>query len=315
MTIGALFILILPVFALIAVGVALRRSHWIEGAAETSMIRLAVQVCMPCLIFDTIVGNTSLREPANLLLPPLAGFATTVTGIGVAYLIARVIGLSKGTGLRTFALSAGLCNYSYLPLPIVGGIWGEKAQGVVLVHNMGVELALWSVGMLVLTGASPLEGWRRLLSPMLVTLVAAVAINVTGLAPFVPGFIRSIAHSLGVCAVPIGVVMTGVNLAGFLDEPSKLLHRNVALGACVARLGILPALMLGFAYMLPCSVELKRVLVVEAAMPAAVIPIILAQYYGGQPLTAVQVVLSTTAAGLVTCPLWIRAGLAWLHLG
>jgi predicted permease len=180
---------------------------------------------------------------------------------------------------------------------------------------MGVELALWSVGMLVLTGASPLEGWRRLLSPMLVTLVAAVAINVTGLAPFVPGFIRSIAHSLGVCAVPIGVVMTGVNLAGFLDEPSKLLHRNVALGACVARLGILPALMLGFAYMLPCSVELKRVLVVEAAMPAAVIPIILAQYYGGQPLTAVQVVLSTTAAGLVTCPLWIRAGLAWLHLG
>ena len=315
MTIGALFLLILPVFALIAVGVALRRSHWIEGAAETSMIRLAVQVCMPCLIFDTIVGNTSLREPANLLLPPLAGFATTVTGIGVAYLIARVIGLSKGTGLRTFALSAGLCNYSYLPLPIVGGIWGEKAQGVVLVHNMGVELALWSVGMLVLTGASPLEGWRRLLSPMLVTLVAAVAINVTGLAPFVPGFIRSIAHSLGVCAVPIGVVMTGVNLAGFLDEPSKLLHRNVALGACVARLGILPALMLGFAYLLPCSVELKRVLVVEAAMPAAVIPIILAQYYGGQPLTAVQVVLSTTAAGLVTCPLWIRAGLAWLHLG
>ena len=315
MTIGALFILILPVFALIAVGVALRRSHWIEGAAETSMIRLAVQVCMPCLIFDTIVGNTSLREPANLLLPPLAGFATTVTGIGVAYLIARVIGLSKGTGLRTFALSAGLCNYSYLPLPIVGGIWGEKAQGVVLVHNMGVELALWSVGMLVLTGASPLEGWRRLLSPMLVTLVAAVAINVTGLAPFVPGFIRSIAHSLGVCAVPIGVVMTGVNLAGFLDEPSKLLHRNIALGACVARLGILPALMIGFAYLLPCSVELKRVLVVEAAMPAAVIPIILAQYYGGQPLTAVQVVLSTTAAGLVTCPLWIRAGLAWLHLG
>ena len=315
MTIGALFLLILPVFALIAVGVALRRSHWIEGAAETSMIRLAVQVCMPCLIFDTIVGNTSLREPANLLLPPLAGFATTVTGIGVAYLIARVIGLSKGTGLRTFALSAGLCNYSYLPLPIVGGIWGEKAQGVVLVHNMGVELALWSVGMLVLTGASPLEGWRRLLSPMLVTLVAAVAVNVTGLAPFVPGFIRSIAHSLGVCAVPIGVVMTGVNLAGFLDEPSKLLHRNVALGACVARLGILPALMLGFAYLLPCSVELKRVLVVEAAMPAAVIPIILAQYYGGQPLTAVQVVLSTTAAGLVTCPLWIRAGLAWLHLG
>jgi predicted permease len=315
MTIGALFILILPVFALIAVGVALRRTHWIEGPAEGSMIRFTVQVCMPCLVFDTILGNAALREPANLLLPPLAGFATTVAGFGVAYLAAKVIGLGKGTGLRTFALSAGIGNYSYLPLPIVGGIWGEKAQGVVLVHNMGVDFAIWSVGLLILTGASPLEGWRRLVSPMLISLVAAVAINVSGLAPHVPGFLRSMAHSLGVCAVPIGVVMTGVNLAGYLDEPSKLLHRNVAIGACVVRLGILPALMLGFAYLLPCPVELKRVLVVQAAMPAAVIPIIIAQYYGGQPLTAVQVVLSTTAVGLVTCPLWIRAGLAWLGIG
>jgi malate permease and related proteins len=315
MTIGELFRLILPVFALIAVGVALRRGHMIEGTAETSLLRLVVYVCMPCLVFDTVVGNTSLRLPANLLFPPLAGFATTVAGFGVAYAAARLIGLGKGTGLRTFALSAGIGNYSYLPLPIVGGIWGASAQGVVLVHNMGVDLALWSVGLLVLTGAAAGSGWRRLISPMLVTLLAAVAINLSGLAPHVPGFVTSIAHSLGVCAVPIGLLMTGVNLADYLDEPSKLLHRDVAIASCVVRLGVMPVVMLAFAWILPCSVELKRVLAVQAAMPAAVFPIIMSRYYGGQPLTAVQVVLSTTAVGLVTSPLWIRAGLAWLGVG
>jgi predicted permease len=314
MTIAGLFVLILPVFALIAVGVALRRYHLIEDAAETSMIRLVVYVCMPCLVFDTIVGNSSLRVPGNLLFPPLAGFAMTATGFGISYLAAKVIGLGKGTGLRTFALSAGICNYSYLPFPIVGALWGEHAQGVLLVHNMGVELALWSVGMLVLTGASIRDGWKRLVSPMLVTLLVAIAINLLGLGGSVPGFLRSIAHSLGVCAVPVGIVMTGVNLANYLDEPSRLLHRNVALGSCLVRLGILPVIMLLFAWVLPCSEELKRVLVVQAAMPAAVIPIIVAKYYGGQPLTAVQIVLSTTAVGLVTCPLWIRAGLAWLGI-
>jgi predicted permease len=315
MTIGELFRLILPVFALIAVGVALRRGHLIEGTAETSMLRLVVYVCMPCLVFDTIIGNASLREPANLLFPPLAGFAMTVTGFGVAYLAARMIGLGKGTGLRTFALSAGIGNYSYLPLPIVGGIWGARAQGVVLVHNMGVDLALWSVGLLVLTGASPRSGWRRLVSPMLVTLAASVAINLSGLAAYVPGFVSSIAHSLGVCAVPVGLLMTGVNLADYLDDPARLLHRNVAITSCVVRLAVMPVVMLAFAWILPCSAELKRVLVVQAAMPAAVFPIIMSRYYGGQPLTAVQVVLSTTAAGLVTSPLWIRAGLAWLGVG
>jgi malate permease and related proteins len=315
MTIGELFRLILPVFALIAVGVALRRFHWIEGTAETSLLRLVVYVCMPCLVFDTIVGNASLRDPGNLLIPPLAGFVTTAAGFGVAYLAARSIGLGKGTGLRTFAVSAGICNYSYLPLPIVGGIWGQRPQGLVLVHNLGVDLALWSVGLIVLTGASAKGGWKRLITPMLVTLVVSVLINVSGLAAHVPGFITSMARSLGVCAVPIGLLMTGVNLADFLDEPSKLLHRNIALAACVVRLGIMPVLMLCFARLLPCSIDLKRVLVVEAAMPAAVFPIIMARYYGGQPLTAVQVVLSTTAAGLIACPLWIRAGLAWLGVG
>lgn len=315
MTLGELFSLILPVFALIGVGAALRRFHWVEGTAETSLLRLVVYVCMPCLVFDTVVGNPTLRNPGNLLFPPLAGFVTTAGGFGIAYLIARRLRLGSPAAERTFAFSAGVCNYSYLPLPIVGGLWGEHAQGVVLVHNLGVDLAFWSVGLLVLTGGAPQGGWKRLVTPMLVTLLLSVAINLSGTGGYVPGFISSMAHSLGVCAVPIGVLMTGVNLADYLDEPFKLLHRNVALGACLVRLVVLPALMLCLARWLPCSVDLKRVLVVEAAMPAAVFPIIISRYYGGQPLTAVQVVLSTTAVCLVSCPLWIRAGLAWLGVG
>ena len=314
MTIGELFRLILPVFALIGVGVALRRSHWIEGAAETSLLKLVVYVCMPCLVFDTVSDNASLMVPGNLLFPPLAGFVTTAVGFGVAYLAGRMIRLESQGAVRTFALSAGIGNYSYLPLPIVGALWGGSAQGVVLVHNLGVDTALWSVGLLVLTGSSPQGGWKRLVTPMLIILVVSVGINLAGLGPRVPSFLTSIAHSLGICALPLGLLMTGVNLADYLDEPAKLLHRNVAIGACVVRLAILPVLMLCLARVLPCSDELKRVLVVQAAMPTAVFPIILSKYFGGQPLTAVQVVLSTTAVSLVTCPLWIRAGLAFVHV-
>jgi predicted permease len=315
MTIWGLFILILPVFALIGVGVALRRYQLIEGAAETSLIRFVVFICMPCLAFDTVVGNPSLREPANLFLPPLAGFVTTAVGIVVAYAAARMVGLAKGSGLRTFGFSAGIYNYSYIPFPIIGGLWGSQTQGVLLVHNMGVELGIWSVGIIVLTGASLRHGWRRVITPMLVVILVAVAINLLGGSGHIPAFVRSMVHSLGVCAIPVGIVMTGANLANYLDQPSKLLHPRVAVTAALVRLGLLPLLMIAFARFLPCSVDLKRVIVVQAAMPAGVIPIIIAQYYGGQPLTAVQIVLATTAGGLVTCPLWIRAGLAWAGVG
>jgi predicted permease len=80
------------------------------------------------------------------------------------------------------------------------------------------------------------------------------------------------------------------------------------------RMGVLPVGILALAYFLPLSVELKRVLLVQAAMPAAVIPIIISRLYGGHPRTAVQIVLGTTALGILVIPLWLRAGLAWLQV-
>jgi predicted permease len=65
---------------------------------------------------------------------------------------------------------------------------------------------------------------------------------------------------------------------------------------------------------LPASVELKRVIVLEAAMPAAVFPIVMARHYAGDPATAMRVVIGTSVVGLVTIPLWIRFGMHFVGL-
>ena len=84
--------------------------------------------------------------------------------------------------------------------------------------------------------------------------------------------------------------------------------------ACTLRLGVLPSLFLLLAKFLPASTELKQVILLQSAMPAAVFPIILARQYGGDPATAVRVVVITSLGGLVTIPLWLQAGLKWLNL-
>jgi predicted permease len=307
-----LLLLVLPVFLLIGVGVAARRMHWIEGEAETSLIRFTVNVCYPCLIFESVAGNVALRNPANLLLPPLVGFGITWLGIRAGLIVARAIGLHVGTGLRTFALAVGITNYGYLPLPIMEAMWGPESRGILMVHNVGVEIAIWTVGVLVLSGQSLREGWRRLVSPILITLVVALVFNLTGLTPLLPKVANTTIHALGICGVPLGLVMTGVNLANYLKAPRELFEPRVSLAAMALRLGVLPVLMLLLAYYLPCSIELKRVIVVQAAMPTAMVPIILARLYGGHPQTAVQIVLGTTALGIFVIPLWLRAGLAWV---
>jgi predicted permease len=127
---------------LIAIGVVVRRVHWIEGEAEASLLKLVVNVLFPCLIFESITGNAALQDAKNVLVPPLMGFVVTAGGFLLARAIGKAAGLTVGTGLRTFALTVGIANYGYLPMPIMAGIWGPESRGVLLVHNVGVEAAL-----------------------------------------------------------------------------------------------------------------------------------------------------------------------------
>jgi len=307
-----LLLMVMPVFALIGVGVGVRRLGWMEGDAETALIRLVVNLCFPCLIFESVSTNAALRLPGNLVWPPLVGIGVTCISIWAGLTVARLIGLEVGTGMRTFALSAGTANYGYLPLPIMAGIWGAESRGILLVHNVGIEAALWTVGLLVLSGKSLREGWRHLMSPIVASLVLGVVANLSGLGEKLPDIAAATIHDLAVCAIPLGLVMTGVNLANYLHNPRELFNPKITLAANALRLVVLPIGMLLLAKYLPCSIELKRVLIVQAAMPAAVIPILMARLGGGHPRTAVQIVLTTTALGILVIPLWLRVGMAWI---
>jgi malate permease and related proteins len=308
-TYGQLFLTILPVFAVIGLGFGLRRAQWIAAEAESTLLNLALKVAFPCLIFESVVRNEALRDASNVILPPLLGFTLSVLGMAIAWVAAGALGLKQGQGRRTFALTVGLANYGYLPLPIADAMFGPDVRAVLLVHNIGVEAAIWSAGILLLSGLSPRAGWRRLLNVPLFSLVFALTLNLSGAGPWVPQVALDLAHTLGACAIPLGLLMTGASLEPHLGSVRQLVTPRVSLGAGLVRLGVLPLLILATATWLPLSPELKRVLVLQAAMPTAVIPIILARVYGGQPLLAVQIVVATTVIALFTIPLWLQFGL------
>lgn len=309
-----LFLTMLPVFAVVGLGVGLRHFNWVKAEGEESLLNLVIKVAFPCLIFESVAANPALRDPGNLLLAPLTGFLLTLLGIAVAFGVGRTLGLSAGTGLRTFALTAGIANYGYLPLPLMEAMFGPESRGLLLVHNVGVEAAIWTGGVLVVSGLSPRDGWRKLLNMPLFSLIVALAVNLTGLGSHLPGVLLTTVHAVAVCAIPLGLILTGVTIQPHLGDPGRLFAPRISLAACLVRLAILPVLFLLVARFGPFSLELKRVIVVQAAMPTAVTPVIIARLYGGQPLTAVQIVLVTTVIAIFTLPFWIQTGLHFAGL-
>jgi predicted permease len=308
-----LLALIAPVFLVIGAGVALRRARWLTHEADQSMLKLVVNFLYPCLIFESVLGNLALRTPGNLVWAPFVGFVTMVLGFGVAWWAGRALGLEVGTGLRTFGFAVGIYNYSYIPIPLVSTLFGREALGVLLVHNVGCEAAIWTVGIFVLAGLSFRDGWRKLLNPAVVSLVLALLANGLHLNDHFPAFLLDAIHSLALCAVPVGLLIIGATLDEYLDEPRQLFDLRITLSACALRLGVLPIAFLLLARFLPCSTALKHVIVVQAAMPTGMLLLVITKRYGGQTLTAAQIIAGTTVLGLLVIPLWIQFGLKFLE--
>lgn len=307
-----LLALIAPIFGLIAVGSLARFAGWLSHESDASLLKLVLNVFYPALIIRAVLGNPALADPRNVFWPPLVGFGTMAGGILLAWWIGRALGFSKGKGLRTFAFAVGIFNFGYIPIPLMESLFGPESIGVLLVHNVGCEIAIWTVGVVVLSGMSLRDGWRRLVNGPVVALLAAGLGNVVGLDQIMPAAVDKTIGMVAACAIPVGLIAIGSTLTESMRRPADLFSRRVTPAACLLRLVLFPAIFLGLAKVLPISLELKRVMLVAAAMPAGVIPILIARHYGGQPLTAVQVVVGTTAVGLIAIPLWLRLGLAWI---
>ena len=300
----------LPVFALFGLGLGVRRLGWLNEASEGPLIKLILYLFYPCLILRNVLANPALRQPENVLAAPLVGAGTIAIGMVIALYVGRLLGLTVGHGLRTFAFAAGIYNYGYIPIPLTQALWGRETVGVLLVLNVGCEIAIWSVGLLILGGLSLREGWRKLLNPITGALLVGIALNAWHIELPEPA-LRAV-DALAGCTVPLGLLLAGAMLNTFIDRPRELFQPRVSLGGCLVRLALLPLLFLALAKWAPFGIELKRVIVIEAAMPAGMFALVISRHYGGQPRVAAQIILATSVLGLFLIPLLIQFGLYWV---
>jgi predicted permease len=312
---------VLPVYLLILAGALLRRMGILTKDQDDPVFRLVFSVLYPCLILDKILGSESVGDPRSVLWGIGAGFGLTVLSFGGAWLAAGALGLQKGAGKRTFALTSGVQNFGYTAIPVVQQVWGAGAIAMLFVHNLGVELAIWSVGVMMISGEKSIQ-WGRLVNGPVVSVLLGLGLVASGLDTFlapgegpahaVGGPLRIAMAWLGAGTFPVAILITGavmMDLVG-VERPSP----RIVLGGCVVRLAVLPMLLLAAAKFLPAPLALKQVLVVQAAMPSAMTPIMLAKIYNGRPGVAVQVVIATTVVSLFTLPFVIVWGGRWVGL-
>lgn len=309
---ASILTVVLPVYLTMAAGFTMRKRRLLTDEVDAGVMRLCVNLLTPCLILERVVGNESVMKPLPVLAAAGLGFALVSFGIALSYFAAPLIGLQTHEGRRSFAVSSGLQNYGFVAIPIVTALFPDKGTlGVLFTFTLGVELACWTAGVGLLTGLGKAP-WKLALNPPVLTILFSLLLNFTGLHVHMPEVAHRTFSMIGACAVPLAVIIIGASIADIWGQ--ERLRWSVAVLSPVLRLGIIPVAFLGAAWLLPLTTELKRILVVQGAMPSAVFSIMIARHYGGHAPTAVQCVLSTTLVSMATTPLVIAWALKALGL-
>lgn len=303
---------VLPVYLMMAIGAAARRYGILPPESDAGLMRVSVNLLFPCLIIERIVGNEAVMNPLRVAAAAGLGFGLVAVGIFIAYQVAPLLGLRIGHGRRAFGMAVGIQNYGFVAIPVISALFaGKETLGVMFTFTLGVELAVWLLGVGLLTGINR-STWRAAINGPVLTIVTALVLNFIGLGDIIPTPVHTLLNNLGNCSVPLSVLLIGASIYDLWGrEP---ISWPVTLGSAVLRHLVLPFGFLACAAFLPLSLELKRVLVVQGAMPSAVFGIVLTRMYGGHTATAIQVVLATTVASLLATPWLIASGVKWLGL-
>lgn len=236
------------------------------------------------------------------------------TGILVGRLIAALLRF-PAANLRTFAFASGTNNFGYLGIPVTAALFDRDVVGVLLVHNVGVEAAVWTVGVAVLAGKPGHSGLRNILQPIPFALFAALLLNFTGLGATAPvQFAQGCCHAIGECAIPVGTLLTGIYLHEALQGFRLLAEPRLTLGIATVRWLLMPAAPpagRGHAHQRP---SLHKVMLVQAAMPAGMFTFLIVEMFGGQVQVSLRYAVVTMLACPVITPVWLYLGARFLGI-
>jgi predicted permease len=306
----SLFFAILPLFMVGLLGGYFRKHGGMNAHADETILWLLINLFTPCLIIDSFLGNKALDNLGNLLVAPVIGFSTVIIGIILAAIVAQCLGFAKREQERTFVVCVSLYNYGYIPIPIILLFFSKEILGMLFVFNVGLELAMWTVGYIALTGkVSLITSMKRAITPPLIAIILCLVVNSWFQNNPLPMSLARVIHMIGQATIPTALLFVGATVYDHAPSLKTIDQIKPVIAAILLRLLIIPIIFVAMAFYLPIPESLRVVLCVQAGMPSAVLPIVLVRLYGGDLQLAIRIIVATSVLCLFTLPAWLSFAL------
>lgn len=291
---------------LILLGFVVRRAGVLRREDGHVLIAFVLYLAAPALILQILL--TADLEPA-LALVPIAAWAIHLILLAGLFLGARAASLdSRRTGSVMLAGAVGNTGFFGLPLIAASGD-GFSLAAAVMYDTLGTGLITWTSTVAVASGFGGERGGGRevaralrgvLLLPPNWALVVGLVLNLSGVRlEDMPDLFSRPIDILAAAVLPLVMVYAGVMLEG---HGLRRIWAEVA-ASSIVKLGVAAIVGVGIALAFRFDKDVFRTVVIMAAMPTAMMSLVLGTRYGVRSDILAGAVVVTTLLATVTLPL------------
>lgn len=287
--------------AIVAVGFVAGRIGYLGEEFDKRLSTLVINITCPCLILSSAMTG-ELPDRQFILPLLLISVVTYALLTGIAFLLPRYLTKKKDDeGAVGFALLFG--NVGFMGYPVVDSIFGHEAVFYAAVLNVVNTFAVFTVGTMLITGKSDVEGKRfekKVLysTPMLAAYVTMliVALRIDD----IPTAISMPLTMIGNITVPAALMIIGSSMSQLSFR--TMLGNGTVYATTAFRLLILPVGIYYLCRALGFSEFVVNINTVVIAMPVATYGTILCLKYGKDTTMITEVTFITTLLSMITIP-------------
>jgi malate permease and related proteins len=281
------FILLFPLFAVIAAGYLLGR---LFELSEESLIRVLTDFFMPLLVFGALyLSSISLSDIARLF-----GAVSMMVALmmGIAFAYARISGIE----FRSFAMPLIFMNSGFLGIPLMQLWGGNEAMNIIIIFDEIQTFFIFTLGFFIIGGGKGAGRMRAsLTSPILWAVVLGFGANILGIP--LPGPFIETCRFAGDAAPPLAAFVLGLSIHARKPVLDVHLAAGVLLRTAGGFLVSIPVV-----YLFGFQGVMRTVVLVTGALPAAVFSYVLPARYGIDSRRAQGIVVISTVLSVFSIP-------------
>lgn len=302
--------IIVPVFAVVAIGYLAARLGWLSPADNGGVSKFVFVLALPLLLFDSL---STLEPPGAFRWQFLVSFYTGAFAVyALGGLLGRALFGARGREQAIFSLGSAYSNMVLIGLPVVSAAFGQAGLLPMLILVSLHSVLLFIVFLLQVERGGGAGGWggrlwapaRHLLeNPLILGLLAGVLARALGLQ--LPGPLAEAVHLIGQAALPCSLIVLGASLREYKIGGEL----GNAWAIVVLKLLVQPLIVWWLAFQVFQLEPLwAAVAVIAAALPVGINAYIMAERYQVGRATISTAILVSTLLSVLTQSLL----LAWL---